>query len=253
MTIVITRRAPGIAGSAGFTADTIRAAGTKWKGIRMPLSWKIGPVALIAIAVCSGTGLAQSTDTGSTPAPDPALAQNTNVQYGVFREVVPTAPVSQRNCWVQGLVSGETINGDLLTERVTLTQAQCVLNYLTRRGQCASERTTPYWSARSDGTSDSGSNGGTSQWGSNNWQSTNASQGGGAQSGGASQTSGQGQHGGWQNGGGSQNGGNSQSGEQWTRGGEWSEHGGVSSARLNAICGGGTASGTGTGSGTTSN
>jgi hypothetical protein len=231
----------------------------------MLLSMKIGPIAMIgvavmAIAVYSGTGLAQSTDTGSTPATDPALAQNSNYQYGVFREVVPTAPVSQRNCWVQGLVSGQTINGDLLTERVTLTQAQCVLTYLTRHEQCASERTTPYWSARADDTSNGDSNNGNNQSGSNNWQNANTSQGGGTQGGGGTQSSGGSQysggghqHGGGQNSGGWQNSGGSQNNDQWTRGGEWSQNGGVSTARLNAICGGGAASGSGSGSGTTSN
>jgi len=187
----------------------------------------------------SGAGHAQaaSTDTGSTPAPDPALAANGSFQYGVFREVVATAPVSQRNCWVQGLVSGQTINGDLLTERVTLTQAQCVLTYLTRHGQCASERTTPYWSARADSTSDGDQNNGNNQAGSNNWQGGNTSRGGGGQ-----------RHAG------SQNGDGSRFSDEWTRGGEWAQHGGISTARLNAICGGGgTASGSGSGSGTASN
>jgi hypothetical protein len=213
-------------------------------------------IAMFAIAVSSGAGHAQSTstDTGSTPATDPALAANTSIQYGVFREVVATAPVGQRNCWVQGLVSGQTINGDLLTERVTLAQAQCVLNYLTRHGQCASDRTTPYWSARSDGASNGDSNSGNNQSGSNNWQTSNTSQGGGTQGGGAWQSGGGGkQHGGWQNNGGSQNTGDSQNSDQWTRGGEWAQHGGISTTRLNAICGGSTASGSGTGSGTTSN
>jgi hypothetical protein len=266
MIAAITRRRPGVAARAGFAADGFRGVIANWKGTRMPLSRKLSLVAMLACAVSSGAGYAQSTDTTTTATPtaDPALAQSSSYQYGVFRESVANAPVSQRNCWVQGLISGQTINGDLLTERVTLTQAQCVLNYLTQRGQCASERTTPYWSARQDNSSNN-------QSGSNNWQNGNTSQGGGTSGGWASQNGGGGggQQGGWHNSGGSNGGGSnsggsdtggSQNSGQWTRGGEWSGHGGISPTQISTICGGGgttssSTSGTsgGTGSGTTSN
>jgi hypothetical protein len=281
MVSVTPHRGPGIARRAGATANKGRAAGTKWKGTRMPLSTKIGLVAIMAIALHSGAGHAQSTDTqdpsaqssdttsedpGSLPAVDPALGQTspdgTPYQYGVFREVAAeTTPPSQRNCWVQGLVNGQTINGDLLTERVSLTQSQCVLNYLTRRGLCANQRTTSYWSARQDDTSNGASNLENPQ-GSNDWRNNNASQGGDpAQSSGASRHSGEGHHprrG--QHSGDSPNSGDAQNGGQWTRQGEWILNGGVNPAWLNTICGAhGTASGStagtvaGTGSGATGN
>jgi hypothetical protein len=283
------------------------------EGTRMPFSMKMGLVAMMAIAVCSGAvhaqsagstdptaqssgttstdpgaaaptdpgttvstdpglaastasgtasstgfgttassepGTAASTSTTAVPSVDPALALNSNYQYGVFREVVVTATVSQRNCWVQGLVGGQTINGDLLTERVTLTQAQCVLNYMTRRGLCANQRTSAYWSARQDDTSNSVSNNWNKQAGPNDSQSTGASQG----------------DGGWQvhrhsrNNGAWQNDGDPGNGGQWTRQGEWIQNGGVDPAWINRICGGGTTvsgsttgTGAGTSSGTTSN
>ncbi len=192
MLIVTTHHRPQIALAAGVTAGAGGAAGKKGKGTGMALSMKVALVAIMAIAVHAGASHAQSTDSqdssaqspdttstdpGSTTGVDPALTQNspdgTPYQYGVFREVVPTAPVSQRNCWVQGLISGQSINGDLLTERVSLTQAQCVLTYLDQRGLCANQRITAYWSARQDNTTTGDSSNWQNHQGSNNWQNNN--------------------------------------------------------------------------------
>ena len=297
MLTVTTHHGPGIAVRAGVTAGAGGAAGKKSKGIRMALSRKIGLVAIMAIAVHSGAGHAQSTnsqdpsaqspgttptDPGSTPGVDPALAQNspdgTPYQYGVFREVVPTVPVNQRNCWVQGLISGQTINGDLLTERVSLTQAQCVLTYLDQRGLCANQRITAYWSARQDNTTTADRTTG---------KTTRARTTGKTTTGKAPTGNGQGkangQNSNWQNGNGQNNGGSQGGGSgraatgpraagpgevagtrtpaagmatkgpeqrryteqrwlaersQWTRQGEWIRNGGVNPAWINKICGG---------------
>jgi hypothetical protein len=104
-------------------------------------------------------GNASSTDAGTSNLDDPAavasggpaLATGTavaNVTFGVFRENLPDTPVSQRNCWVQAMISGEVINGELLASRVIYAQAQCVLNVMTRSGLCANQRLAPTWSAR---------------------------------------------------------------------------------------------------------
>jgi len=286
MVIATTHDDPGTASRAGLAADKGRMADAKWKGTRMTLSMKIGLIAVLAIALTSGSGHTQSTatqdpstqssdttsadpdtsdsaDTGPAPAVDPALSQvsadGTPYQYGVFREVVGEAtPAGQRNCWVQGLVNGQTINGDLMTERVLLTQAQCVLRYLTRRGLCANQRTTSYWSARKDDASNGASNNPSNSWRSNNWQNNNASQGGGdAQGSGSSQGGGSTQGGvwghrdqRWQNAGEPGNGGDPRNSGQWTRQGEWIRSGGVDPAWINTICGAnGTASGSGAGTG----
>jgi hypothetical protein len=279
MVIATARQAPVFAGGA---------AGAKRKGIRMALPMKIGLVAIMVSAMSCNLGHAQSsdgtgTDPTSTPGVDPALAQGgpngVPYQYGVFRETAASVPANQKNCWVQGLVSGQTINGDLLTERVTVTQAQCVLTYLTNRGLCANQRTSPYWSARQDDTSNGGwnnpNNQGSGNWGggwnnpNNNQGSGNSGNGNGWQGGGGwnnannNQDSGNsGNANGWQSGGGwhqrrqwwqgggSQNNGDTGNGDQWTRQSDWMQNGGMNSAWINKICGGGTGGGSNNGTGT---
>ena len=73
------------------------------------------------------------------------------------REVRLDAPVNQRNCWVQGMIDGQVIRGDLLAERVTYVQAQCVSRW-TRGAASArtSARALP-WSARAEQNSPGGS------------------------------------------------------------------------------------------------
>jgi hypothetical protein len=105
--------------------------------------------------------------TNTTVADDPAAVAsggpaltvgsgNTVIGYGVFRENVPDAPLTQRNCWVQAMIQGDTIRGELLAERVTFAQAQCVLARVSRRGLCANQRTDPLWTARTDQGADGG-------------------------------------------------------------------------------------------------
>jgi hypothetical protein len=253
MVIANSHQAPVFAGGA---------ADAKRKGTRMALLMKISLVAILAIAVSSNAGHAQSsdgspTDPTSTPSADPALGQTDPnglpIQYGVFRETLANAPVNQKNCWVQGLVSGQSINGDLLTERVTLTQAQCVLTYMTQHGLCANQRTSAYWSARPENTTNGGWNnphdhGGSGDSG-NGWQGNGAPQGGGGWnnsnnnqgSGNWGNTNGSRRGGDWQNGG------NTQNGDQWTRQGDWLQNGGFATAWVNKICSGGTGGGSTTG------
>jgi hypothetical protein len=75
-------------------------------------------------------------------------ARAQDYSYGVFRENAPDLPDDQRNCWTQAMVSGSTINGELLAERLTQQQAEAALRHEARRGVCASERTSTNWSAR---------------------------------------------------------------------------------------------------------
>jgi hypothetical protein len=80
------------------------------------------------------------------------------LQYGVFRENAPAIPEGERNCWVQAMVSGSTINGELLAERINQSQAQCFLRRSTQRGVCASQRTSNDWAARDETSGDRGWN-----------------------------------------------------------------------------------------------
>lgn len=91
---------------------------------------KIG--ALVALASLSGV-----------PA---AGAQS--LTWGVFRENANSIAESQRNCWSQAMVSGQTINGELMAQNLTEARAQLKLQELGKRGLCASQRTAASWSAR---------------------------------------------------------------------------------------------------------
>jgi hypothetical protein len=88
--------------------------------------------------------------------------------WGVFRENVPNVPDDQRNCWAQAMVAGETINGELLTERVTQQQAEFALLRDARRGLCASQRTSRGWSARQEKDTNV-------DWSNHDWSNTNGS------------------------------------------------------------------------------
>ena len=99
-------------------------------------------------ATGDGSSLASSSDADTSGSDDAAAVASggpaviagtagTDVAYGVFRENLPDAPVNQRNCWVQRMISGQTIGGELLAEQATSTQAQCMLSLMTSRGLCA--------------------------------------------------------------------------------------------------------------------
>jgi hypothetical protein len=115
----------------------------------------------VAFAVLAATAPGHAEDQGASNLDDPAAvvvggpAQTAGtappvMSYGVFREIRPDSPVDQRNCWIQGLVDGKVIRGELLADKVTYTQAQCVLLLVTRRGLCAGQRTSPLWSNRAE-------------------------------------------------------------------------------------------------------
>jgi hypothetical protein len=74
--------------------------------------------------------------------------------WGIFRENATNVSEAQRNCWAQAMVSGSTINGELMVERLTQEKAETELQRLARRGQCAAERTSSSWSARGHGHND---------------------------------------------------------------------------------------------------
>ncbi len=81
-----------------------------------------------------------------------------SLTWGVFRENAPNVSENQRNCWVQAMVSGLTINGELLVHHLTQDKAQTEIQRLARQGLCAAERTSLSWSARGQGQSGGGSN-----------------------------------------------------------------------------------------------
>ena len=93
------------------------------------------------------------------------VASAQDYSWGVFREYVSNAPDDQRNCWTQAMVSGETINGELLAERLTQQQAEFALVREARKGLCARQRTSAGWSARQEKDPD---------WSDTNWSNHNA-------------------------------------------------------------------------------
>lgn len=76
--------------------------------------------------------------------------------WGIFRENASDVSQSLRNCWAQAMVSGETINGEIMAQNLTEQRAQAKLQDFAKRGQCAAERTSATWSARGQGHSGSG-------------------------------------------------------------------------------------------------
>jgi hypothetical protein len=76
--------------------------------------------------------------------------------WGIFRENAANVAESQRNCWAQAMVSGLTINGEVLVQHLTQEKAETELLRLAKRGECAAERTSSSWSARGHGQHDAG-------------------------------------------------------------------------------------------------
>jgi hypothetical protein len=70
--------------------------------------------------------------------------------WGIFRENATDITESARNCWTQAMVSGSTINGELMEQGLTQQKAQFELQKLARQGQCSAERSGPSWSARGE-------------------------------------------------------------------------------------------------------
>jgi hypothetical protein len=93
------------------------------------------------------------------------LAQG--LTWGVFRENADSIPVNQRNCWSQAMVSGQTINGEVLAQGLTREQAAFTLRRDSRHGLCASQRTSTNWTARQD--ADDPSNGSSGDGMTNDW------------------------------------------------------------------------------------
>ena len=85
----------------------------------------------------------------------PALSQAI-FTYGVFRENLPNSPVNQRNCWTQAMVSGQTINGEVIASGLTQPQAAQQLTQLGNSGLCANQRTATDWAARHEGSGGAG-------------------------------------------------------------------------------------------------
>jgi hypothetical protein len=75
-------------------------------------------------------------------------AGSQTLTWGVFRENATNVAESSRNCWVQAMVSGLTINGEVMAQRLSQEKAEAELQSLAKREQCAAERTSPSWSAR---------------------------------------------------------------------------------------------------------
>ena len=71
--------------------------------------------------------------------------------WGIFRENATNIAESLRNCWAQAMVSGQTINGEIMAQNLTQQRAEIELQSLAKRGLCAAERTNPGWTARGQG------------------------------------------------------------------------------------------------------
>ena len=114
---------------------------------------KIGAIAALATMIGAQSAAAQT------------------LTWGIFRENAASIAENLRNCWAQAMVSGQTINGELMAQNLTEQKAQSELLKLAKQGVCAAERTSTTWSARAekhsgsgdsdvDGRSFGGSNGG---------------------------------------------------------------------------------------------
>ncbi len=82
---------------------------------------------------------------------DTQTADAQTLTGGIFRENATDISESQRNCWTQAMVSGQTINGEIMAQNLTEQKAQFELQSLAKRGLCAAERTSTTWSARGQG------------------------------------------------------------------------------------------------------
>ena len=101
----------------------------------------------------------------------PPAARAQSYTWGVFRENIANVPEDQRNCWVQAMVTGQTVNGEVLGERLTQQQAEFELQKEAHRGRCANQRSSTTWTARGQNNSNSDWSGGN---GSNpNWSNPN--------------------------------------------------------------------------------
>lgn len=99
------------------------------------------------------TAPASEISTANTP-DAPTAEQIQNYTWGVFRENADMLPVNQRNCWTQAMVSGSTINGELLAEQITQAAAEKTMRREARHGSCASSRSAVDWVARDETTVD---------------------------------------------------------------------------------------------------
>jgi hypothetical protein len=70
--------------------------------------------------------------------------------WGVFRENAPSIAENLRNCWAQAMVSGQTINGEVMAQNLTAQKAQSELVKLAKQGLCAAQRTSTTWTARTE-------------------------------------------------------------------------------------------------------
>lgn len=61
------------------------------------------------------------------------------VTYGLFRTRAQYIPIEQRNCWIQAQISGNTINGELISANATLNQTQCDLHTEIVSGRCVNQ------------------------------------------------------------------------------------------------------------------
>lgn len=86
-----------------------------------------------------------------------SAARAQTLSWGVWRENAPSVPEDQRNCWSQAMVSGGTINGELIGERSTQQQAENLLRSDAQRGLCASRRVSTSWAAMGNDASNSNS------------------------------------------------------------------------------------------------
>jgi hypothetical protein len=68
----------------------------------------------------------------------PAFAQV--MAWGVFREVLADAPLTSLHCWSQAMISGQTINGELMTTTATQDDAVATVNWAKDQGLCLDDR-----------------------------------------------------------------------------------------------------------------
>ena len=79
---------------------------------------KIGAIAALATVIGAHAAAAQT------------------LTWGVFRENADSIDESQRNCWSQAMISGQTINGELMAQNLSQQDAATQLQTLAAQGAC---------------------------------------------------------------------------------------------------------------------
>ena len=72
-------------------------------------------------------------------APPLVRADDDEVQYGVFRTNATYLSIEQRNCWIQAMISGQTINAERIGDHLSQKDARCLMHTEIVGGRCVNQ------------------------------------------------------------------------------------------------------------------